>query len=312
MAAEFLTFFLSLGILLLGANYFINSAINLAQKFRISPVIIGATALAVGTSLPETMVALLGSLRGESQLVLGNIIGASIADLGLILGLSFVLTDLRIGTTKTQRISLVMLAAVILFALPQVMGGVGRLWGIGFLSAALIFLVWEIYAGRRGRELEDRDYFEKILPPPPRPLFTLVVMVTSLLAVFLGSQLLINSALNLAVLLKIRPVFVGLTLVSFGTVLPELTTTLMAIFKKEGKLAIGTLLGTVIYNCLLVGGIATIISPARLMVIPLLTPLALFTLASSLLVFTYKGRFVPRVWGLFLVSAYLVFLLASF
>lgn len=309
---DFALFIASLIFLLLGANFFVNYNVKLAHKLRVSPLIIGATAVAIGTSVPEMVVSLTASLAGRGDLVMGNIIGANAANAGLILGLSFLFGKIRVGTRKTQALSrLALLITVLFVVLLLFFGGLTRFWASTLLVFAVCVFLWEIYAGERGGEVEDAILFGKRGSKIESFSSLFVVIIVSLIVVYLSGQVLVVSALKLADFFQIQAGIFGLTAVSLGTTLPELTTSVVAIFKKEGKLIVGNIIGSIIYNFLLVGGLGGIIS-----FLPLTSFASLFSVLAmiSLLAFLisrYQGRTIPRYWGIILLSTYLVFLFLS-
>ena len=306
-------FLLSLVVLLLGANYFVNYSLELAKKLRLSPLIIGATAVAIGTSLPEIVIAINSSLSGQVALVTANIVGANISNAGFILGLAFLFGKIRIGTRKTQILSLLMLFSTFLFVFftfaPEVFAQSSALL---LLIFSLSVFCWELYAGEKGNTDEDAVLFKKD-KLPDRPLFLILFLtVFSFLVVYFTGQFFVKSAVNLAQYLKIPITVFGLTAVSLGTTLPELTTTLVAVFKKESKLILGNMVGSIIYNLLLVGGLGGIIYP--LSSVPLFSLISMVLMVSFLafLIRFYRGKIVPSCWGIFLLAGYLLFLLLAF
>lgn len=309
---NFVFFFFSLVVLLSGASFFVTYSVKLAKKLRISPLIIGATAVAIGTSIPEVAVAINATLVRQGDLVTGNIVGANVANIGLILGLAFLLGKIRVGTKKTQVLArLALLFAGFFTVLLVLFGGISKIWAAVLLLLAISVFCWEIYAGKRGGTREDAPLFsEKKLQIEPLPLILLII-VLSLLAVYLSGQLLVFAALNLAQFFHAQAFTVGLTIVSLGTTLPELTTSLIAAFKREEKLIIGTLVGSIIYNFLLVGGLGGVIS--YLPAVPFSSLIIMVSLIASLtlLIHFYEGKIVPRFWGFFLLLGYLFFLALS-
>lgn len=308
-----LVFFLSFAVLLLGANYLVNYSVKLAQKLRISPLIVGATAVAIGTSVPEIVIAVNSSLSGRGGLATANIVGANITNIGLILGLAFLFGQIRVGTKKTQTLALLMLLTGSLFATGLIVfGDISKTLATLLLILAAGVFGWEIYAGEKGSKTEDSYLFtKKNSHESPAPVIFLLVAL-SFLAVYFGGQILVQSVFKLAETLDIQIVVLGLTAVSLGTTLPELTTTLMAVFKNEGKLILGNILGSVIYNFLLVGGLGGTIS--FLPQVPLFSLVTMMLAISCLtiLIHFYQGKIIPRFFGGLLLLGYLLFILITF
>jgi len=309
---DLIPFLASMAVLLLGSNFLVNYSVKLAKKMHISPLIIGATAVAIGTSIPEMVVTINSSLAGKGALATGNIVGANIANIGLILGLSFLFGKIRVGTEKTQILArLVFLSGALFTALVILCGGISRLWAVALLIIAAGVFSWEIYAGERGGKAEDASLFtEKNIKIEPLPIVASIVAF-SVLAIYLSGQVFVSSALKLAQFFHIQIAIFGLTAVSLGTTLPELTTSLLAVFKKEGKLILGNMLGSIIYNFLLVAGLGGVISALPSISLSSIAMVLFMTSLLALLLLLYKGKVIPRYWGGLFLLGYLFFLSLS-
>lgn len=303
-------FVIGLVILLVFANLFVNAAVKLAYLLKISPLIIGATVMGMGTSLPEIAVSIFGTLRKSSGLVAGNIIGSNITNIGAILGASFFLGKIRIGTTKTPIMAVLHLFIALIFLTLLVYGLLIPSLGSIFILAMILVWVWQLKAGQRGAKAEDRRLFKNHEPVDGGVGAALRLVIFGLVGTFLGGKLLVDSSLNIAKLIGITPAVIGLTAVAFGTSIPELTTSIIGVLKGEEKLVVGGVLGTNIFNMLFVGGLAGLLTPLYFTNMVAIVALLGETFGLSLLVYLYKGKTVPRIWGVVLMISYLVYLFA--
>jgi len=308
LITQLFLFSLGLAFLLFFADLFVKSAVKLAYLLKISPLIIGATIVGLGTSLPELMVSFFAGLERSGGLVAGNVIGSNIANIGLTLGASLLVGRVRIGTTKTPKLTILHFFLSLFFLSLLTYGVLDRRFGLLFILLTGGVLFWEIQAGRRGAKAEDHLMFlnhPKIEMSRKKGFF---LLFSGLLGTFLGGKILVESSLNLAKILRISPTIIGLSLVAFGTSLPELVTDGMATLKGKGKLVIGETLGTNIFNILLVGGVGSILSPLYFTNLVGVCFLLLFAFLLTFLVWFYRGRYVGRWWGGVLVGVYLVYL----
>lgn len=302
-------FIIGLVILLVSANLFVNSAVKLAYLLKISPLIIGATVIGLGTSLPELAVSIFGSLRKSSDLVAGNIIGSNIANIGLILGASFSLGRIRIGTTKTPVLAALHLFITLIFLALLVYGLLILSLGLVFILAMSAVLFWQIRAGQRGAKAEDRRLFKDHNRVEIGVGSALRLVILGLIGTFLGGKVLVDSSLNIAKLLGVAPSIIGLTVVALGTSIPELTTSIIGVLKEEEKLVIGETLGTNIFNILFIAGMASLFAPLYFTNMVGIIALLGGTFLLTFLVYLYKGTVVPRLWGVIFLIGYLVYIL---
>ncbi|MBI4181815.1 MAG: sodium:calcium antiporter [Candidatus Aenigmarchaeota archaeon] len=309
----------ALGIVLiyLSSERVIRYAVNLARLLGLSTLVVGFLLVSVSTSLPETFVAVFAALDGDPQLAVGNVLGSILFDINIILGLSAVMAG-AIVLKRKENLHLIELLfistviAVLVFSVP-------RLTVTHGVALLLLFLysLRKLYKSGKpeARQEEDLLHHHKrrilgMLPRERSPYLTLAKFLGSVAVLLLGAKLLTDGALLLAGDLGLGTVFVGATLVTFGTSLPELTVALAALRKKYYGLALGDLVGAGVTNLTLVLGLLALLAPGPVN-LPPITGILPFLLASTLFLWytlAEKGR-VTSTEGAVLLLIYLGFLL---
>lgn len=298
MFSALAVFFFGIAILLAAAEVLVRAAVKLSAKFKISPLVVGTTIVAIGTSLPEAAVSLTAATFGDSGLAIGNLIGSNIINIFLILGLAILAGGMRVGTTKTPRNAIILLSTAVIFYL-LFLRPLSPASGIILLALAAGFTWLEYQWARRGRAHEDKKYFIHVRTVSHQRLA--IELTVSLIALILGGIITVAAAENLAKTTGISTTIIGMSLMALATSLPELFVSVVSEFQKQPKLALGNVIGSNIYNLLLIGGTVVFFSPEN----TTLPSHWLFLFAASAaivaLVFGFKGRVVPRwVGGLML------------
>lgn len=248
-----------LAILARAADVFVDSAVGISRKFGISPVIIGAVVIGLGTSVPELLVSVLAATRGDAALGVGNVVGSNVANLSLVLGVAALLAPLAVSAKVLRREAPLSVLAVGAFAL-TLQNGLTRLDGVLLLGGLAFAILIVVRASSRERNAElAEDVDEEFLPLPTGRLA--VVTVVGLAGTTLGAQLLVSGATGLASAAGLSEGLIGVTLVAVGTSLPELVTAVHAARRHEDELIIGNVLGSNVFNSLLVGGAIALIAP---------------------------------------------------
>ena len=248
-------------LLIKGADIFVEGASKLAAKLNIPPIVIGLTIIAFGTSAPEAAISITSAMSGNVDLAIGNVIGSNIMNVLLILGISGCIAQLKVNNnTYRYEIPFVMVITLILLILGKFGGSVDRLDGVILWALFLLFLFYLYRLVKRGEdvpideveELDEKD-----------TLFRLGLMIIlGIAAIVVGSNMTINSATYIAKEIGISQRLIGLTIIAFGTSLPELVTSMTAAWKGKSDLAIGNIIGSNIFNILFVLGTTALISPA--------------------------------------------------
>ena len=292
------------GLVLLnkGADWLVEGASSLAALARISPLLIGLTIVAFGTSLPELSVSVTASLEGDAGITLGNLVGSNIANILLVLGLAAFLRPIDVSMKVVHRQSVLMAASAVLVLLVAMDGTVSRLDALVLLAAFCLWLGHFIQDARRAAKKAGGTSD----PEHKAPVAT-VKTIGGLLVVLLSAAVLVSSAIDLAGGLGVPTVLIGLTVVAIGTSLPELVTTVKASRRDESDLSVGNVLGSNVFNSLFVLGVAAAIQPLSLGQ-DVRFDLVLMVAASVALVpLLYTGRVLSRREGAVMLGAYVVY-----
>jgi cation:H+ antiporter len=256
------------GLVLLvgGAEVLVRGATGLSLALGISPLVIGLTVVAYGTSSPEVAVTLQAGFAGETDLALGNVIGSNIANILLVLGMAALVAPLIVRSQLVRFDVPIMIGASLLLLILALDGTIGRMESGILAAGAFIYSGIVLYLGtRRGAQPIDKpEVDESIIVERTRyrrMTRNLVYVVTGLGLLVLGSRWLVNGAVEIATALGVSQIVIGLTVVAVGTSLPEIATSMLAALKGERDLAVGNAVGSNIFNIFLVLGIAGFIVP---------------------------------------------------
>ena len=246
-----------------GGNWLVRGASNLALSFGVSVLMIALTFVAIGTSMPELLVSVQAALIGKSGLAIGNVIGSNIANIGLILGATGLVTPLSVKASLLRReIPIMIFFSIGAFAL-TLDGGIDRLDGavllLGFIGFnALLYRLAKKEQDQRDRLLADLEEKPRQYRHRGREFLWLLLGV---LALLFGSRMMVEGAVNLARMIGVSDLVIAITLVAFGTSLPELAASLSAAYHRETDLAIGNIVGSNIANLLLILGVTALVQP---------------------------------------------------
>ena len=249
--------FLALGFFLLvkGADWFVDGASGLARKLGIPQLVIGLTIVAMGTSLPEAAVSISAALRGNAEITIGNIVGSNILNILIILGVTALIATLKVAdSTVRYEIPLMIVATFVLLWLGYTGGQVTWLEGVILWVLFLLYLRYLYMMAKKGKE-EEREAEQLSTAKIIGLILAGVVMIAA------GSNFAVEGASNLAKALGISQRFIGLTIVAFGTSLPELVTSVSAARKHNADIAIGNIVGSNIFNILFIVGTTALITP---------------------------------------------------
>ncbi|WP_192821048.1 calcium/sodium antiporter [Rufibacter sp. LB8] len=298
--------------LIFGADKLVDAASSLATRFGIPNIVIGLTIVAFGTSAPEMVVNVIAALDQKTEMVLGNVLGSNIFNVLAILGISALIFPLTVKTNTTWlEIPLSLLAAVTVFILANdvfldgaTANFITRSEGLVLLLFFCIFLVYNL---KIAQNTPNEEETETLLYTPLKA--TLFILL-GLAGLIIGGQLIVTSATSMAVAFGLSERIIGLTIVSVGTSLPELATSIVAVRKRNVDIAIGNVVGSNIFNIFLVLGLSTIITP--LPVLPTSMTDVVVNIGASLLlfifIFTGRGRRLSRWEGAVLLSLYIGYL----
>ena len=306
MVMEVLKIFAGLVGLIVGGEWLLRAAVGTSNRFAIPKFIIGMTVVSFATSLPELIVSVRSALAGYPDLALGNVVGSNIANLGLVLGVVLLFT--RIHVTKSFYQSdwpMMFIASILLWVFIQ-NGTITAIEGLALVTLLILMLFYLL----RRKEYADfvADGLETLLSWPKILLF--IVFGSVFLA--LGSDLLVNGAVNVASQLGVSERVIGITVVSVGTSVPELAASLVAIAKRENAISIGNLLGSNLFNILAVLGITALIHPLTVVDNALLDfdIYVMIGIAALLIPLVFSPKKMQIYWrdGLILLVVYIAFI----
>ena len=248
------------------ADRFVVGASAIAYNLKVSPLIIGLTIVGLGTSAPEMLVSLVASWQGNSGLAVGNALGSNIINTGLILGITAMVIPLKVHSSIIKRELPVLLLVMVIALLLLLDGTLGRLDGMILLTGMALVVIWLIRVGLKQTTPEDPmgGEFADEMPMDMgmgRALFWLIVGALCLLG---SSRLLVWGAVSVAESMGISDLVIGLTVVALGTSLPELAASVMSALKNEHDIALGNVIGSNIFNLLVVLGLPGLISPGAI------------------------------------------------
>ncbi len=249
-------------ILTWSADRFVEGASSLAQNFGISPMIIGLTIIAFGTSAPEMLVSAMAAWQGNSGIAIGNAIGSNITNMALVLGVAAIMVPLTVHS-KTLNREFPLMLVVMLAALALLWDGdLSRFDGIALLVGLIMLVLWTIYLARIAPADDplETDFIDE-LPETTSNATTWKLLLSGLVFLLISSQMLVWGAVGVAEQLGVSDLVIGLTIVAIGTSLPELAATIAAVRKGEHDMAVGGIVGSNLFNILGVLGLAGAIGP---------------------------------------------------
>lgn len=238
-------------LLLAGGHYLVAGGVSLARHFNISTLVVGITVIAFGTSAPELIVSLNANFQGHPDITLGNVIGSNIANIGLVLGLSAIVLPIVIREGSLHRDWFTMLASYILLAIFFIDGEMVRWEGLIFVALLCAFIYSSVSRSRK--EAIDSEK----LPAPIQLWASIGMVACAVAALSIGADLLVSGASSIARLMGISERIISVSLIAFGTSVPELATSIIAAFKKEADISVGNIVGSNIFNILGVIGLST-------------------------------------------------------
>jgi len=291
-----------------GATALIKGAAGLARRWGMSPLVVGLTVVAGGTSSPELFVVTGAALAGRDGIALGNVLGANSLNIGLILGLTAMVRPLQAQLQLIRFDVPIMILATLVTVAFIAEGGLDRLEGAVLLVTLVAYLALTVFMARRERNERVREEFAAGAPGPLSSLGAeLGLIAFGLVALALGAQGLIAGAVKIAAAAGVSDSVIGITVVAAGTTLPELITCLVAALKREGDIAIGNIVGSNIFNLLGVLGLAAALAPIGVAGIQPTELWGAVALAALSLPVMWRGLIVNRAEGVLLVAAYLVY-----
>jgi len=308
-------FVAGLALLVLGAEWLVKGASRLAAANGISPLVIGLTVVAYGTSAPEVAVSVKSAWAGQADLAIGNVVGSNIFNVLFVLGIAALIAPLLVSSQLVRvDVPIMVGLSVLAFALAAD-GTIGRVDGVILLAGAIAYTVFQIRQSRKESAAVRDEYAKEFEPARSSAAANAAYVAAGLVLLVLGSRWLVAGAVAFAKALGVSELIIGLTVVSAGTSLPEVATSILAAVRGERDIAVGNVVGSNIFNILAVLGIGAMVAPSGLPVSPALIRfdlLVMVAVAVACLPIFASGAVIAR-WegGLFLgyYAAYTAYLI---
>ncbi len=299
-------------LLVKGADYFVEGSGAIAKKFKVPVFIIGMTIVAMGTSAPECAVSISASLQGSNGMAISNVIGSNIFNLLVVCGVCALFQPLVIKKETLKKEFPFSIVAAVLIGIMGLIGmTVGHVDGIILVVVFAFFLFWMVRSARKSMQSGEDIEAEEIKDLPIWK--CLVYIVGGLAAIVVGGQLVVNEAEVIARGFGLSETLIGLTICSIGTSLPELVTSVVAAKKNQAGMALGNVIGSNIFNILLVGGLASAISPIAVNMNNIIDIILLIIISLYIMLLVWKKQLLTRMGGvsmLVIYAAYMVYICA--
>lgn len=294
-------------LLIKGADWFVDGAAGIAARFGIPQLVIGLTIVAMGTSAPEAAVSLTAALNGSAGITIGNVVGSNIMNVLVILGITSIITTIAVQkSTVRYEIPFMLFVMLALMVLGMIGGTVNLADGIILWALFIIYLVYLFFMAKNGNG-EDEEEEKK------RPLWLqLIMLIVGVAGIVFGSDLTVDNASIIASGLGMDDRLIGLTIVAFGTSLPELVTSITAAKRNKADIAIGNIVGSNIFNVLFVVGTTALITPVTFKTSFAIDSIISVVAGVLLWIGVVKDHKLKRPMGIVMVlvyAAYFVYLL---
>ena len=305
-------------LLIKGADFFVEGSAAVAKKFRVPGVIIGLTIVAMGTSAPELAVSISAGLTGSNEIAISNVLGSNIFNLMIVLGVCVIMKPIVVDKAIIKRdfpFSIIITIVAALFIAENVIKGISSItdmtatsgvisrWNaLIFLGLFACYLIMTVMSAIKNRvdaddEIEDLSVLKSI-----------IYIVGGVIAIVIGGQLVVNGAKAIALFCGMSETLVGLTVVALGTSLPELVTSIVASSKGQNGMAVGNVVGSNIFNILLILGVSCTINPIAVGMQSLMDCIILFAMSALVMVFALTNKKMGRKEGIIMVVLYAAYM----
>lgn len=295
---------LSLVALYIGAGWLVQGSSALALKAKVSPLVIGLTIVAFGTSAPELVVSLNATLSGQGDIAIGNIVGSNIFNIGVILGVSATICPLQVKKQLLRIDIPVMLAATLLLTVLFWNGTLSRIEGFFFLAGIIVYTLFSLFYSRKHGEGPNLELEEQ----PKHWAVDTLAIIGGLAVLVCASRLLVDNAVSIAKELGMSEAVIGLTIVAAGTSMPELATSIVAAYKRKTDIAIGNIVGSSLFNILAIAGSCSLVHPIEAKNVNYIDLLVMLAISVLLLPLVKSGQKISRAEGFVLILCYVIYI----
>lgn len=301
-------------LLVKGADWFVEGASSVAEKFGIPQLVIGLTIVAMGTSLPEAAVSVSAALKGSAEITIGNIVGSNIMNVLLILGITSVITPIAVQkSTVKYEIPFVIVMSALLMGIGYTDHVVGRVDGVILWVFMICYLLYLLHMSKKGQGIPGESEENGQEEEKNTPVWKMIVLILiGGVMIVVGSDVAVDAATALARIFGMSERLIGLTIVAFGTSLPELVTSATAAIKGKADIAVGNIVGSNIFNILFVVGTSALITPVAYAANFFVDSIVCIATAALLWVLVAKNKRLGRAGGacmLVCYAAYFVYLM---
>lgn len=298
---NFILLFVGFVMLIKGADIFVESSSSIAKKFKIPSIIIGMTIVAMGTSAPELSVSINSAMNGMADLSIANVVGSNIFNVLVGLGICSMIHKLKISNYQDVVTLLSISTILVILSMDISLGMLNGLLLLGVFTIYIINMIKKAKANKVEEEVENK-----------KPLWlTIILGLLGLVGIVWGGDLVVDSASAIAMAFGMSENLVGLTIVAVGTSLPEFVTSLMATKKGEVDIAVGNIIGSNIFNILLILGVSSVLNPLTVSFITYLDMLFMLVTTLIFTVATFKNKEVNKTLGIPMVIAYVIYIIIT-
>ena len=300
-------------LILLGANYLVDGSSSIAKKFGLSEFVIGLTIVGIGTSTPEMVVSFMSSIQDKATMAIGNVVGSNIINTLLILGVTAAISPLLITKDNIRKdipLNIGVTLLLILLGMKNTIFGIGsnelsRWDGALFLIIFVIYM-WKSFTSKSTDQADQEDEGIELYPN----WMSVIFIVSGLIGLIMGGKVFVTNAVRLAQEFNVSEKFIAITIMALGTSLPELATCIVAALKGRGQLALGNILGSNIFNIILILGGASLIRPLSYAGISIVDSVTLLLSSVMILLtaYTFKKNMIDRIEGLIFLGIEIVYI----
>jgi cation:H+ antiporter len=295
----------SLALLYFGAEGLVRGSASLALRLGLTPLVVGLTVVAMGTSMPEVLVSVKAALEGRGDLAVGNVVGSNIFNIGVILGLTALLSPMKVQFQLIKIDSPIMVAVSLGLVALLWDGAVSRVEGAVLLAGLIIYVTGNVWMARRTATKDvEAEFAEGVPARSGSVLFDILFILGGLGVLVIGAQLLTDNSVALARGFGVSEAVIGLTIVAAGTSVPELAASIVAAMKKEPDIALGNVIGSNIFNILGILGVASLIAPLAAPDISRFDLWSMVAIAAVLVPMLWTSMKLSRAEGTLLFAAY--------
>lgn len=299
--------------LIKGADLFVDGAASIARKFNIPSMVIGLTIVAMGTSAPEAAVSITSSLAGQNDMSVANVVGSNFFNILMVLGVSAIIAKLPVQKNTIKKDTPFLLIVSVLLLIFAFDKNISRIEGIIFLVIFVYFLYTTVKSAKNtegSTSLSDNEIAVSDNDiPTDTPMFkTIILSLIGIAGIIFGGDMVVDSATSIATMFGMSANLVGLTIVAVGTSLPEFVTSIVAIKKGETEIAIGNVIGSNVFNILLVLGLATAIFPIAISTFALIDIIFMVAITILLYLFMKKDNCLVKKHGFIFIILYIAYM----